>query len=45
MNYETMIEALKEVQQDYVDDKHYGGALLMAIEILEENQNKILGGK
>jgi hypothetical protein len=35
MNKETMIEALRELQQDYVDDKHYYTALQIAIELLE----------
>jgi hypothetical protein len=38
MNKETAIEALKELQQDYVDDRHYYTALQIAIEILESSK-------
>jgi hypothetical protein len=39
MDIERTIEALKELRQDYIDDRHYYTALTLAIEILEQHIN------
>jgi len=40
MTLDMLIQALEEIKQDYVDDKHYFTALTLAIELIGRYQDE-----